>query len=58
MEMGAKLSDDSLERRHKSMAVNECATLVYTSGTTGMPKGPFQAQKSTEQRDNMLLSTM
>ena len=28
-----------LKQRHKLMAVNECACLTYTSGTTGMPKG-------------------
>ncbi|XP_028156254.1 long-chain-fatty-acid--CoA ligase ACSBG2 isoform X2 [Ostrinia furnacalis] len=38
MEMGANESDVQLENTLKSMAVNECCTLVYTSGTVGPPK--------------------
>ena len=40
MRIGASVEDDSLLReRHKNMAINQCAVLVYTSGTTGNPKG-------------------
>ncbi len=38
MEMGTKLSDNDLDDRMKGIAINQCAHLVYTSGTTGPPK--------------------
>jgi long-chain-fatty-acid--CoA ligase ACSBG len=37
--LGEDEPDDLLVDRQKRMAINQCATLVYTSGTTGMPKG-------------------
>ena len=39
IQMGKEQADEELERRLKSMAINECCHLVYTSGTTGPPKG-------------------
>jgi len=39
--LGEDEPDDLLVDRQKRMAINQCATLVYTSGTTGMPKGEF-----------------
>jgi len=36
---GKTLGDDELEGRLRRIAVNQCCTLVYTSGTTGNPKG-------------------
>eukprot|EP00092_Neocalanus_flemingeri_P023238 GFUD01025198.1.p1 GENE.GFUD01025198.1~~GFUD01025198.1.p1 ORF type:complete len:664 (+),score=168.76 GFUD01025198.1:121-2112(+) len=39
MILGKTLSDDDLEGRLRRIAVNQCCTLVYTSGTTGNPKG-------------------
>lgn len=35
---GKTLGDDQLEGRLRRIAVNQCCTLVYTSGTTGNPK--------------------
>lgn len=39
MQIGTEVEDKVLDKRQKGMAINQCATLVYTSGTTGMPKG-------------------
>ncbi|WP_033293347.1 AMP-dependent synthetase/ligase [Amycolatopsis jejuensis] len=36
---GAEVSDEDLHTRRRSVTANEIATLVYTSGTTGRPKG-------------------
>lgn len=38
MEIGEQQTDDLLEESLKKIAVNECCTLVYTSGTVGNPK--------------------
>ena len=39
LNQGKTLEEDSLETRLRGIAVNKCCTLVYTSGTTGNPKG-------------------
>ena len=36
---GAAIGDDELEQRHANTLAADVATLVYTSGTTGKPKG-------------------
>ena len=38
MELGRTQSDQELDRRLADIAVNQCAGLCYTSGTTGNPK--------------------
>ncbi|XP_031769185.1 long-chain-fatty-acid--CoA ligase ACSBG2 isoform X2 [Galleria mellonella] len=38
LEIGQKENDTQLDSILKEMAVNECCTLVYTSGTVGAPK--------------------
>ena len=39
MNRGKSLGDESLDARLRGIAINRCSTLVYTSGTTGNPKG-------------------
>lgn len=38
MELGEKQTDEELEERLRNIAINDCCTLVYTSGTVGNPK--------------------
>ncbi|WP_037353680.1 AMP-dependent synthetase/ligase [Amycolatopsis orientalis] len=37
--LGAEVADEDLHTRRRSVTANETATIVYTSGTTGRPKG-------------------
>uniref|UniRef100_T1JBW0 long-chain-fatty-acid--CoA ligase n=1 Tax=Strigamia maritima TaxID=126957 RepID=T1JBW0_STRMM len=39
LKIGQSLPDDVLDKRIKSLAINQCCFLIYTSGTTGNPKG-------------------
>ena len=39
MKLGKSLPDIELDKRLANLAVNQGAILVYTSGTTGNPKG-------------------
>ena len=39
MMLGESQTDKGLEERLANIAINQCCTLVYTSGTTGKPKG-------------------
>uniref|UniRef100_T1J838 long-chain-fatty-acid--CoA ligase n=1 Tax=Strigamia maritima TaxID=126957 RepID=T1J838_STRMM len=39
LQIGKSLPDEVLDKRIKGLAVNQCCNLVYTSGTTGNPKG-------------------
>ena len=39
IELGNSLPDTELDKRIANLAVNQAALLVYTSGTTGNPKG-------------------
>ena len=37
--LGKGQSEEALNQRLENIAINQCSTLVYTSGTTGNPKG-------------------
>ena len=39
LKLGKSLHDTELDKRIANLAVNQAALLVYTSGTTGNPKG-------------------
>ena len=39
IKLGKSLPDNELDKRIANLAVNQAALLVYTSGTTGNPKG-------------------
>jgi long-chain acyl-CoA synthetase len=39
LELGAGVSDEALEERIADVTPDDVATIVYTSGTTGVPKG-------------------
>ena len=40
MQLGMQdMNNEVLYERQKKMAINQCCSLVYTSGTTGNPKG-------------------
>lgn len=41
LEIGGEKSDELLDDRLRKIAVNQCCSLVYTSGTTGPPKVTF-----------------
>ncbi len=39
LDLGADISDDALNQRIENVRSDDVATIVYTSGTTGVPKG-------------------
>ena len=43
MKLGmGEINDGPVLERQRNMAINQCCVLVYTSGTTGKPKGISQ----------------
>ena len=39
MKLGMDCTNESVLARQRNMAINQCCVLMYTSGTTGPPKG-------------------
>ena len=39
LSLGKNISQSKVDERRNKITPNQCLTLVYTSGTTGMPKG-------------------
>ena len=39
MDLGKDIEDSKVDERRNKITPGQCCTLVYTSGTTGMPKG-------------------
>eukprot|EP01132_Coremiostelium_polycephalum_P007922 gene7922-9748_t len=46
MKLGASISDEEIEKVSKSVLPSDLATLIYTSGTTSLPKGVMLTQKN------------
>lgn len=44
MQIGQSMPEEPLQKRIKSLAINQCSTLTYTSGTTGNPKAVMLSQ--------------
>ena len=57
LEIGDKEDNTELDSRLKQIAINQCCHLVYTSGTTGMPKGVMLSHDNLTFTAQMLVET-
>ena len=44
IELGKRINDRILDEKEKNQAINKACMLMYTSGTTGPPKGIMDIQ--------------
>ena len=57
LKMGESESDEELDQRLKQISINQCCHLVYTSGTTGPPKGVMLSHDNLTYTAKMLCDT-
>ena len=58
VERGATVDDQALDARMAAITVDQLATIVYTSGTTGRPKGCMQTHRNLRTNVVQNLQTM
>jgi len=54
MKLGEDVPDEQLNAVIDSLRANECCTLIFTSGTTGNPKGVMLSHDNVSNQDQTL----